>query len=228
MACDFRLVIAGGGSEGNAVDGPGLDTSPRTIGRAGGSGGEGALRYTPNTITKSLKLSRLPSDHIRRSIAAMPTDARRLRLILFHAQSGFCAGCGNKIRSKPGRSNDPLAPTFDHVCPRSKGGKSLVTNGLLKHRRCNAQRGDRPPTGCDRLWQIVVSARLKHAKSQALPEFYAERDRVRREELRAVRAAIIEAGRTVEGRDGVSYRLWGFVRLSPRCEEGPALLPSSS
>jgi hypothetical protein len=35
-----------------------------------------------------------------------------------------------------------------------------LTNGLLKHLRCNQQRGDRRANGCDRLWSEVVKARM--------------------------------------------------------------------
>lgn len=36
----------------------------------------------------------------------------------------------------------------------------MLINGLLEHRNCNEMRDDLPPTGCDRVWQMVVIDRL--------------------------------------------------------------------
>jgi len=44
------------------------------------------------------------------------------------------------------------------VVPRSKGGGRTLDNGLLKHCRCNLQRADAPPTGCDLVWLEGVKA----------------------------------------------------------------------
>ena len=91
----------------------------------------------------------------------------RKRLIrLREAQMGICAGCGRAV-AKPGRRppDHPLAPSFDHVIPRSRGGKDNLGNGLLKHRKCNGERGDRPATGCDRIWQFAVRSALGMATS---------------------------------------------------------------
>lgn len=83
----------------------------------------------------------------------------RQKRILHWAQSGRCAGCGCGIGAKGPRSR-PSYPTFDHVVAKSRGGGRVLINGLLKHRGCNDERGDRPPTGCDRVWHQVVLARL--------------------------------------------------------------------
>jgi 5-methylcytosine-specific restriction endonuclease McrA len=64
--------------------------------------------------------------------------------------------------------HDPRYPTFDHFIPRSLGGKRTLDNGLLKHRRCNALRGNKDPTGCDRVWHQFVSARMKIRGDRAL------------------------------------------------------------
>jgi 5-methylcytosine-specific restriction endonuclease McrA len=56
--------------------------------------------------------------------------------------------------------HDPRYPTFDHVIPRSRGGRTVLTNGLLKHQECNAKRGNENPTGCDLIWVEFVRARL--------------------------------------------------------------------
>ena len=58
------------------------------------------------------------------------------------------AGCGRHLPSAHRvKVNDPDYPTFDHIVARSKGGRRTLTNGVLKHKHCNAMRGDRPPTG---------------------------------------------------------------------------------
>lgn len=79
------------------------------------------------------------------------------------AQRSLCAGCGDRVPSAQRlRRHDPAYPTFDHVVARSAGGGRTLANGLLKHLRCNQGRGDRPPTGCDLIWQALVVARLAH------------------------------------------------------------------
>ncbi|WP_407695738.1 HNH endonuclease [Sphingomonas changnyeongensis] len=78
---------------------------------------------------------------------------------LYKAQSGICAGCGKRIVL--GQQGDPRkAASFDHVIPRSEGGRRVATNGLLKHAACNEARGNRPANGCDLIWHLVVSLRL--------------------------------------------------------------------
>jgi 5-methylcytosine-specific restriction endonuclease McrA len=54
----------------------------------------------------------------------------------------------------------PDYPTFDHVVTRSVGGQRVLHNGVLKHLRCNQQRANRAPTGCDLLWLDLVRVRL--------------------------------------------------------------------
>lgn len=83
---------------------------------------------------------------------------RRLRL----AQGGLCAGCADPLPGEGKRSpRSPLYPTFDHVVPRSRGGRRNLDNGLLKHKRCNEAKGDAPPTGCDLVWLGAVRARMR-------------------------------------------------------------------
>lgn len=82
------------------------------------------------------------------------------------AQHGICAGCGEWVPFKSAL-DDPLEATFDHVIPRSQGGTFAYANGLLKHRKCNVERGHRSATGCDLIWQMVVAARLTHQRRRA-------------------------------------------------------------
>ncbi|WP_407925602.1 HNH endonuclease [Erythrobacter rubeus] len=60
---------------------------------------------------------------------------------------------------------------FDHVTTRSAGGGRTLNNGLLKHQRCNQQRADRPPTGCELIWLEFVTARLAKRPKSFKPTF---------------------------------------------------------
>jgi 5-methylcytosine-specific restriction endonuclease McrA len=83
------------------------------------------------------------------------------RRALRWAQGSICAGCGAHLPSSSRlKIHDPRYPTFDHVIPRSRGGRTVLTNGLLKHQECNAKRGNSDPTGCDLIWVEFVRARL--------------------------------------------------------------------
>lgn len=143
----------------------------------------------------------------------MANEGRRRILALLQAQGGFCAGCGNKVRQTAGNPDDPLAPTFDHFVPRSKGGTFQLGNGLLKHRRCNTKRGNGPPSGCDRIWLEVVRARRRKARKVALSVLTAEIAAAKKQQALETRCAMEAERRRVDGGDGWDYRLWGLVRL---------------
>jgi hypothetical protein len=57
------------------------------------------------------------------------------------------------------------------VWPKSAGGRRLLSNGLLKHQRCNQARANRPPTGCDILWLTFVAERLAKRPRSFKPMF---------------------------------------------------------
>jgi len=85
----------------------------------------------------------------------------RQRKMLHWAQGGICASCGRTIGASGNRPRTrPTYPTFDHVISKNRGGHRVLINGLLEHRNCNEMRDDLPPTGCDRVWQMVVIDRL--------------------------------------------------------------------
>lgn len=143
----------------------------------------------------------------------------RVRIaILQQAQSGICAGCGQFVRKRPGNANDEWAPTFDHVRTRSSGGTRVLTNGLLKHRKCNNDRGDSPATGCDLVWQQVAIARLKKATKHVMElERQAAREaEAERAEARRIRRHM--KARTVTDAGGDRYRLWGLPRPPRRAK----------
>lgn len=65
--------------------------------------------------------------------------------VLMREQDGLCAICGHRF-SVAGELSEELeikyAATFDHVIPRSQGGKDELTNFRLVHSCCNVARGD--------------------------------------------------------------------------------------
>lgn len=76
----------------------------------------------------------------------------RLRACLYRAQGGHCAICGRKLKSL-------LHVTVEHVVPRARGGAN-EGNRVASHRRCNEAKGDRLPSGCERLWLIATNAKI--------------------------------------------------------------------
>lgn len=66
-------------------------------------------------------------------------DANRahFRGLLWRAQKGFCAGCGEKMTL--------ALSSLDHVQPLSRGGRNWIGNLLLMHRSCNTAKGDQSP-----------------------------------------------------------------------------------
>ncbi|MFC5371790.1 HNH endonuclease [Brevundimonas faecalis] len=115
----------------------------------------------------------------------------RQRMILHWAQNGLCAGCGRPVGlSSRGPKSRATYPTFDHVVPKSRGGGRVLINGLLKHRRCNEGRDDRPPSGCDRVWQALVLSRLESQEASVIwglefrPQNYVPVDPCGRKEIR--------------------------------------------
>ena len=56
------------------------------------------------------------------------------RIELFEKQHGRCHWCGNRMESE--RGGDGYA-SFEHLLPRSLGGKFTKDNIVLVHVRCN-------------------------------------------------------------------------------------------
>lgn len=95
----------------------------------------------------------------------MPHLSHAMRLvILWKAQNGICAGCGREVRKRISPNPCPDDPSFDHVASRASGGSNGLRNGILKHRRCNAERADKPANGCDLIWFEAVRVRLARAR----------------------------------------------------------------
>jgi 5-methylcytosine-specific restriction endonuclease McrA len=85
---------------------------------------------------------------------------RRKILRVWDLHGGICSGCGLPVLREGLRPGDPDAATFDHFVSASQGGTLALTNGLLKHKRCNQARGNAAPNGCERVWREVVLAKL--------------------------------------------------------------------
>ena len=78
---------------------------------------------------------------------------RRLRDVLLKQarfESAPCALCGGVI-SYELTGRDPMAPSIDHIVPRSAGGSLLdPANCRVSHYGCNSRRGARQSQGRQR------------------------------------------------------------------------------
>jgi 5-methylcytosine-specific restriction endonuclease McrA len=86
--------------------------------------------------------------------------ARETRLIerMAAIQLYRCILCGRDIDFEA-HPNADAAPSFDHVVPKTRGGGN-VGNRLAAHRRCNTEKSNDLPNGCEILWLAVVNAKL--------------------------------------------------------------------
>lgn len=73
---------------------------------------------------------------------AMSSDAPLTIWMLGDRDGWRCHLCHRRVRSGL-RVPHPLAPTFDHLIPVSKGGNDSRVNLRLAHFRCNSRRGAR-------------------------------------------------------------------------------------
>lgn len=91
-----------------------------------------------------------------------PDARRRMKRRLFDAQGGACALCmGPMAYDMP--ENHPDACSFDHVTPKSKGGKN-PNNLILAHVRCNQERSNRNPTKHEKTALMVVQAMMRRGR----------------------------------------------------------------
>jgi 5-methylcytosine-specific restriction endonuclease McrA len=82
------------------------------------------------------------------------------RMAIWKMQNLRCAGCG-ELAYPHLHWRHPRAITLDEVLPRAKGGQREWGNQIVMHRKCNAKKGDRLPTGCQMIWLSLVNARLQ-------------------------------------------------------------------
>ncbi|MEM6535175.1 MAG: HNH endonuclease signature motif containing protein [Pseudomonadota bacterium] len=69
---------------------------------------------------------------------------------LWGAQKGLCALCGqpmlrNRFHAAHARVWQKRRASFDHIWPRSNGGRDDQDNLQLTHARCNKIKGNRQP-----------------------------------------------------------------------------------
>lgn len=93
-----------------------------------------------------------------------------------------CWLCGGALDGD-GPLNGPAAPTIDHVVPRSRGGRSDLSNLRLAHRRCNGRRGNHLPEldwptdlallDAPNLWQSLRRIVNRVDRPSASPELVA-------------------------------------------------------
>lgn len=95
---------------------------------------------------------------------------------LWEAQGRRCPGCGGKIGDvRPGAA---MAPTEDHVVPRSKGGSGERPNIVLMHAACNRRKGNRQPHPCELLfaevaWEIFIWRAQQDARRKTYDRYAA-------------------------------------------------------
>lgn len=83
------------------------------------------------------------SDHIRPFRYArkpVPGDQPYRASDIFRRDGHRCHLCGKKCRRNASHMH-PLAPTVDHILPRSKGGADAPANVATAHRLCNTRKG---------------------------------------------------------------------------------------
>lgn len=93
----------------------------------------------------------LPLWRIRRRVA--------LRLLV-EAQNHMCAICGGHLVRRVQKTEAHWGPSVDHVIPVSRGGPDRLGNYLAAHIRCNTEKADRWPTGCELILLMAVNAKL--------------------------------------------------------------------
>lgn len=62
--------------------------------------------------------------------------------MLFERQGGICHWCKKPMMLTRDRVPGSLSATFEHLTPRSRGGKTWGENVVLAHLTCNARRAD--------------------------------------------------------------------------------------
>ena len=92
---------------------------------------------------------------LTRAIRHRPPKVRFSRVNVLTRDGFACQYCGEQL---PARSL-----TFDHVVPRSKGGRTAWENIVTACRPCNADKGDRTPA------QAGMTLRREPVRPKSLP-----------------------------------------------------------
>jgi 5-methylcytosine-specific restriction endonuclease McrA len=83
----------------------------------------------------------------------------KLRKQLVLVQRSRCGICGGPMADYDPRPGAPFESSVEHVVPRKRGG-GIRGNVFASHKRCNAAKADRPPTGCELVFLALVNAKL--------------------------------------------------------------------
>lgn len=90
----------------------------------------------------------------------MSTNNKSIKLQLLWEYGNRCAICGKKIRNL-----DDL--TVDHIIPKAKGGKNLISNCQLAHKICNELKNDTLPDEYERMLRNnkrrIIKMRIRRA-----------------------------------------------------------------
>lgn len=77
------------------------------------------------------------------TVTGRATARQRRRARLFFKQRGLCYWCSRQMTTeRPNPKPAPNYATFEHLMPRSRGGKSNYDNVVLACRSCNNHRGN--------------------------------------------------------------------------------------
>jgi 5-methylcytosine-specific restriction endonuclease McrA len=67
---------------------------------------------------------------------------RNRRAVLFGQQQGKCYWCRCEMTNDVTRCKSPKYATFEHILPKSQGGRDVVNNIVLACLHCNTARAD--------------------------------------------------------------------------------------
>lgn len=79
--------------------------------------------------------------------------------LLVTSQGRICALCGKRFSPNLHSTEDRWQATVDHVWPIAKGGYDGKGNIVAAHKKCNNDKGQRRPTGCEIIWLVAVCER---------------------------------------------------------------------
>ena len=93
--------------------------------------------YAENSIRTSSKIYKMPSVIRQFSKFKRTGDIQFSRINVYLRDNWTCQYCGDRKNTKE--------LTFDHVVPRSQGGKTSWTNIVTSCRPCNVAKSDQTP-----------------------------------------------------------------------------------
>lgn len=92
----------------------------------------------------------------------------------WEAANGLCCVCATDLPKAGETFTKNRAPTLEHVFPKSPAANALAKIAVLRklvcganrtalaHAKCNRDKGNRAPTGCEAVFLMAVNLRLGH------------------------------------------------------------------